>query len=431
MRVPVIRFQIHSEIAPEIAYTLRVFGRYIGFACEFVNAEDDVDSQVVIVAEHGLCDIQLSHFFSRYYLHGDFTFRSYFKKEPLHHTSSGSPDYLSSCFYLLACIQEYSEYDGDRYLRFPYAQSLQYAFQCAHKNLVATYFDLIYDNTKKIHTRVARQQNPSRVFLTHDIDTLYGALRENAKPLLRKMRIGKLLQLLMHHYIRTPDYMLFDKIMQLENSHDVKSTFFWLVHRNKRGLNIPDADYSIDQKRVAALLSAVNANGCVNGLHKSYSSKSYNAELMLLKGKAEPVNRNHFLMLELPYTFNALEEGGIQLDSSLAFAEVPGWRNNYGMPIRPFHVAERREYNFTEVPLTMMDATFNHYMRLSPIDTRNYLLGFLDDNRFNCVHTILWHNNYFFNCDAPGWLDTYKAVLEWMKENRVQSVLPRDLIIDG
>ncbi|MBK8488537.1 MAG: hypothetical protein WAU21_10520 [Chitinophagales bacterium] len=429
MNTPVIQFQIHSEISQEIAYTLQVFGRYIGFSCKFLNADSDVDDAVVIIAEHGACDIPLSHFFSKCYLSGDYAFKSYFKKGPLHYSSSGKPDYLSTCFYLLACIQEYADYKADRYHRFPFSESLQHTFNCVEKNLVADYFDLLYNNTKKINTQVSKQTIPSRVFLTHDIDTLYGALRENAKPLLRKGQIGKLLQLMMHHYFQTPDYMLFDKIMQLENAYDVKSTFFWLIHRNKYALRIPNADYVLEKKEVQQLLIAVKENDCVNGLHKSYSTKSYSNELQLLKDKAEPINRNHFLMMELPHTFNAIEEGGIQLDSTLAFAETPGWRNNFGLPFQPYNVKQRSAYNFTEVPLTIMDATFNHYMHLTPEASTEYIINFLENNRFNCVHTILWHNNYFFNYDVPGWLDTYKSILVWMKENNLQHIMPKEMII--
>lgn len=429
MNKPVIPFQIHSELSDEIAYTLTVFAQYIGFKCTFINPDADITDNVVVVAEHGACDIRLSHFFSKHYLHKNFEHNIYFKKEPLHYTASGQPDYLSSCFYLLAFIQEYAEYYPDKYNRFPFSESVQYAFQCAEKNLVAEYFDKLYNSVPKISRQLNKQSAACRIFFTHDIDTLYGALRENAKPLLRTKRIGKLLQLIMHHYFRTPDYMMLDKIMQIENTYDVKSTFFWLVNNNKRGFGILDPDYSITDSKVQMLLQSVMDGGNVNGLHKSYSKKGYAEEYFVLRNYARPVNRNHYLQTELPQTFNALEADGIQLDSSMGFAETPGFRNSYGLPVRPFNVKTRKPYAFTEVPLTIMDATLRHYKKYDPQEAEKYILQFLEKNKINCVHTILWHNNYFFDYAEPGWLQVYKSVLAWIHDNKIQSVLPDDLII--
>ncbi len=104
-----IRIKIESQLSKEYEWTLNVFADYIGFKAEFVD-----DSYEILIAEHGQCDIQVSHFFKNSFIQGNFNFKSYFRKEPLHYTASNKPDYVSTCFYLLSCLQEYADYKPDK-----------------------------------------------------------------------------------------------------------------------------------------------------------------------------------------------------------------------------------------------------------------------------------------------------------------------------
>lgn len=54
------------------------------------------------------------------------------------------------------------------------------------------------------------------------------------------------LQLIFNHYLKTPDYLLLNKILDIENEYDVRSTFFWLVNSGKGTRRINNADYEID-----------------------------------------------------------------------------------------------------------------------------------------------------------------------------------------
>lgn len=430
MQLPQIRFRIYSELFLEYVYTLRVFGKYIGFEPVLISDEENASEQDIIIAEHGLSDISVSHFFRSHYAYGDYDWKGYFKKELLHYTASGKPDYLSTCFYLLAYIQEYTEYSPDKYDRFPYSSSVQNAFQCVEQNLVAHYFDLLYSTTPKLNAQIKKHQHPTRFFLTHDIDTLYGALRENAKPLLKKGRIDLLLQLILQHYLQTPDFMLLDKIMQMEDAHDVKSTFFWMVSRNKRGNTFINPDYAIGERRVQLLLQNIRSKNFENGLHKSYSNKSYSDELRLLGKFATSYNRNHYLQAELPHTFNALEKHGIQLDTTMGFAEAPGFRNSFGLPVSPYNVKEKRAYAFVEAPLVVMDSTLRYYKKLPADTAEKYVMQFLEKHKLNAVITVLFHNNYFFDYTEPGWSACYKSILSFIADNKLTAVLPAQIISD-
>ncbi|MFN0276091.1 MAG: DUF7033 domain-containing protein [Chitinophagales bacterium] len=419
----IIRFKIDSELSKEYEWVIFIFSKYIGFHPEFVEHGEDI-----LIAEHGQGDIQLSHFFKNIFLSGDYQFTSYFRKEPLHYASSGKPDYLSTSFYLLSYLQEYTEYVPDKYDRFPYELSLQKHFNCIEENLVAKYFDALYNATPKLKSLVEKRIYTSKYFLTHDIDSVYGAVGDNYKYLLKHGRIGVLLQLIFNHYLKNPDYLLLDKIMDIEDAHDVKSTFFWLVHYGMGSPKIKNADYHIDEKKIKVVRTKIYERGFVSALHKSISSDSHAKEMQRLGDHLLEVNRNHYLQIELPEGFNGMENSELKLDSTMGFPERIGFRNNYGLPFQPFKIKARRAYNFLEVPLNIMDTTLKFYQNKNSSQSRNYIFNFLEKHKQNAVITILWHNNYFFDFSDIGWVDLYKEVLQFIRQNEFTAVVPAQIL---
>lgn len=423
---PSIRFRITSALREEYAWTLEILGRFAGFSCMFTEGECDI-----AVAEQGDADIRVSHFFRNSYLQEDFEWKSYFRNALLHFTADDRPDYLSTCFYLLACVQEYADYVPDRYGRFPYKSSVQARYNCVQENLVALYFDKILQDVPYLRRHITRKPVKSKFFLTHDIDSVYGALGDNAGYLLRHAHIGTLLQLILHHYFRDPDYLRLGRIMDMEDTHDVRSTFFWLVNKGPGTRLIRNADYDISAPRVRRQLASITARGFTNGLHKSVSGPGYAKELESIGGESMPVNRNHYLLLELPSTWEALERGGILLDSSLGFAEEIGYRNGYALPVNPFHVKERRPCTFLEVPLHIMDSTLKFYRKMDPAHASEAMFAFLEKHRQDALLTVLWHNNYFFDYRDRGWLQLYKDLLDYIRSNDMEALNPQELLEGG
>lgn len=422
--MPSIRIKIESELTAEYLWVFHIFADYIGFDFELVETGEDI-----LIAEHGMGDIQVSHFFRNTYQSGNFEFKSFFRKEPLHFNANGKPDYLSTSFYLLSYLQEYIDYVPDQYDRFPYKISLQKHFNCVEENLVAGYFDALYENLPKLKTQVEKKIHKTKFFLSHDIDSVYGALGDNGKYFLKHGRIGDLLQLIFNHYFRTPDYLLLDRIMDIEDANDVKSTFFWLVKQGRGNRRINNSDYAIDAPEIRSIRNKIQQRGFINGLHKAVSSLSYDEELKRLGENALPVNRNHYLRLMLPETFNEIEGSAIKLDASMGFAEAIGFRNNYGLPYRPFNLKEKRAYNFVEVPLTIMDSTLKFYLNKSSAQANEAIFSFLEKHTTNAITSILWHNNYFFDYIDKGWLNCYKEILNYIRENNFEVVGPEQLKI--
>ena len=419
---PVIKFKIESQLSAEYAWTLQVFGDYIGFDVEVVQQEQDI-----YVAEHGLGDMQVSHFFRNTYQSGDRQFKAYFRTAPLHHTASNKPDYLSTCFYLLSYLQEYADYFPDKYNRFPFQGSVQQHYQIHQRNLVAEYFDILYQQTPKLQQLITKQQHRTTFFLSHDIDSLYGCFGDNYNALVKQGNIKTMLQLLFNHYLRKPDYMLLEKIMQIEDAYDVRSTFFWLVNKGKGTRAIENADYDFKDPKVQQIVNKTGQAGWTNGLHKSAGKDTYENELKKLNSPLR-INRNHYLVTELPFTFDALESAGIQLDATMGFPDEPGFRNSYGLPLRPYNFHSQKAYSFLEVPLNVMDTSLKFYQQLNSKQAGITILEFLEKHPSNALISILFHNNYFFDYADKGWITVYKNILDYIKQHQFEVLTPEAIL---
>ena len=420
---PVIKIRIDSALIAEYTWTLKVFGDYIGFTVETVTENYDL-----FVAEHGLGDIQVSHFFRNTYVSGDKQFKAYFRNEPLHFTASNKPDYLSSCFYLLSYLQEYADYFPDKYNRFPFAISVQQHFNIHQQNLVATYFDKLYAATPKLQALAPKLKNKSAFFLSHDIDSVYGALGDNYRYLLKHGKVRTLLQLIFNHYVKTPDYLLLDKIMQIEDAFDVRSTFFFIVNEGKGTRKIHNADYNYKDDKIQSVVKNIQQRGWQIGLHKSAGKDSYANELQRLNSGSLPINRNHYLLTELPATFDALEHAGIVLDATMGFPDEPGFRNSYGLPLKPFNFSTKKAYSFLEVPLNVMDTSLKFYQKQDARSAEKSILTFLENNTENALISVLWHNNYFFDYTDKGWIDAYKSILQFIKQQHFEVLSPEQIL---
>ena len=159
-----------------------------------------------------------------------------------------------------------------------------------------------------------------------------------------------------------PDWLNMDQIMSLESEFNCTSTFFWLVKKGKEQ-GLKNSDYNFKSPRIKKIFHEVRNRGFENGIHKSISKDSFMSELEIFD-ETPIANRYHFLKFNLPSGYDAIEQAGLKIDTSLGFAENSGFRNNYGRPFNPFNVEERRPYSFIEVPLHVMDTALYQIQKI-------------------------------------------------------------------
>ena len=338
--------------------------------------------------------------------------------------AAGNTDYLGTAFYMINCFQEYQDKENsnhfDGYGRFSYQHSYQSKFNCITRNIVQSCFDN-FARESGLFAASDNHNTPVKVFLSHDIDTVYGSLLQDGLWAIKRHRYDILMTLIMNEVLRKPHWLNIDKIVRLHSEYDLKSTFFWLATKKTGPNGIKNADYDI--RKLSNQLTLSDSHG----LHKSCNTSGFREELALLPA-ATALNRYHFLKFTLPSAWDDIESAGIKLDASLGFADHYGFRNSYGLPFRPFNIATRQAYNFVEVPLNIMDGTLHRYMNVPLEETAGHIISFIENNRYNTILSLLWHNTYFTNYKYSGYLGEYKKVLVYLYESGIESITPKEII---
>jgi peptidoglycan/xylan/chitin deacetylase (PgdA/CDA1 family) len=326
------------------------------------------------------------------------------------------PDRLSTAFYLINALQEYGNTDPDEVGRFRYSESFQCRSGTVEQNLVQKQFDLLHAELSPLHAH-KKMHRPSRVHLTHDIDTVFGAWYQDGLAALRSGNIPGLFRILFSAAFLKPAWLNMPAIMKIESEYDMRSTFFWLVNKGRLNKRLTNSDYNISDKRIRKEMNAVAGNGFSNGIHKSISPDSFETELRKLSIQVDG-NRYHYLRFTLPSGFDEIERAGLRYDTSMGFAEAYGFRNSYGLPFTPYNVAADRPYRFVEIPLHLMDTSLSRYLKTDPAQAFENIVRFFESNRTDAVFTVLWHNNYFTSYKFKGYLELYKKLLAYFYENK-------------
>jgi hypothetical protein len=401
---------------PAVEYTLRLIAVNKGCAWEFTD-NGHVD---IIVGEGQDADIRVNSLFHHKLSKGLFAHEHHFADRPYIQFEDGSKDYLSTIFYLVNSVQEYNATKTDKYGRFPYSESLQQKFGIVRQNIVQQLIDELFARNIKL-SKVNVTDRPSRLFLTHDIDSVYGAKNQDGRYALDNKKWLDIPVLLFNHYLGTPDWLRMETITDIEQQYGYTSAFFWLPAHDKE-----NADYDMDDIRVRRQMDKLSASGFYNGLHKTRRPYSFAEELERLHLSGAAYNRYHFLQFQLPQAWVAME-GVIELDSSVGFAEAYGFRNSYGLPHRPFNLGKQQPYHVLNVPMMIMDRTlFDSGKNIDELYEE--ITTWITANKTNCIITLNWHNNFFTELAYKGYAGLYNGILKYCNELGLTSVSPQQLL---
>jgi peptidoglycan/xylan/chitin deacetylase (PgdA/CDA1 family) len=270
------------------------------------------------------------------------------------------------------------------------------------------------------------------VALTHDVDTPWrwtrigvrgAAARLKAHALAgrpaRAAREARALAAVPAHKLRRTDpNWRFERIMRIERTRGARSTFFVMAgHGHPADGAAPEA---YDRLR-PRLVGTLAAGGAEVGLHGSYTAaedvEKLAAEKARLEELAGPVagHRYHYLRVDPHRNLAPLAAAGFAYDSSLGFADAPGFRAGIAHPFRPWDLQADRPLDLLQVPLAAMDVTFSesHYLGLSAGASWERLLRLLD---WAAEHgggfAVLWHTDRFDPGTSRGWDRLYLRVLE-------------------
>jgi hypothetical protein len=407
----------------EIKYIFNIFISNKKIRIDYTENELAAD---IVISSNDKSNIRISLDFYKKFQSGTYDHSFYFDKQPYIFLDDGSIDYLSTAFYFLSTIQEVKNNDVDKFGRFKYINSLQYKFGIIKKNIVQELFDDLF-KLKLSHKINTNSNFKSKIFLSHDIDSIYGSIIQDSFYNFKKIRLDLVFRILFTHLFYKPVWLNMDKIMKLESEHEFYSTFYWLVNKGKIKNKLSNSDYNIDNKVVKLNISKIQESKWENGLHKSISTESFQTEIRKL-GINVKGNRYHYLKFRPNEDFSKIQESGLIFDSSLGFAEEYGFRNGYGQPYKPYNLLERKAFSFIECPLHIMDTTFYNYLKLSAEEFVNCVIEFCELNKENCIISVLIHNNFISDYKYKNYFIAIKKLLSYFNESKLECITQSEII---
>ncbi len=253
------------------------------------------------------------------------------------------------------------------------------------------------------------------VCLTHDVDRIRKSY-QYLTHFLKQFRLYHFLSIFMDNN----PYWCFEEIMEIEEQHKVRSTFFFLNETKKFNLFQPYelpkvfGYYRLNDKQVIGVIKKLEKNGWEIGLHASYHSFD-NRKLLaqekkiledILGHEVEGV-RQHYLNLKIPLTWQIQKELGFNYDMSYGSNSEVGFQDDLIFPFRPFNDA------FIVYPLAIMDFVLFEKSR-KPKDAWEKckkLVKFAKEKR--TVLTVLWHSHVFNESEFPGYSEVYYNLIDY------------------
>ncbi len=328
-------------------------------------------------------------------------------------------DLPGAVFQFLSRIEELAG-PFDAHGRFPGKQSWAARHGLLYRPLVDEYEEVLRRSIESLWPGVPLKNNSFKVFPTHDVDwpfvswglplkqVVRSALGDIAKRRDLSLSFFRLKSRLMNKPEDDPAYT-YDFIMDISESLDLKSTFFFIAGGTNPSL---EGVYRIDQPEVRAILQRILTRGHNVGIHGSYHSletpgrlKEETDELrqavsLLGYDPSRMGGRQHFLRGYIPVLWRESERAGLEFDSTLGFADMPGFRAGTCREYRAFDVFQRKELSLTVKPLIVMDRTLRSADCLG-LDENQARSIFLDLKRacarLNGEFVLLWHNTALQN----------------------------------
>ncbi len=370
--------------------------------------------------------VQISNsFYQKLILEKKYGFEHHLGSKPIITLEDGRPDFISSIFYLVNGFQEYdlSDERKDKYGRLDFKYSLQSKYDVLQDDLVKKYTQellLQIDSSLKLPDR------KSRIFISHDIDSVYGSLKYDGLWALKSGNLGQMMKVIAQTVMSDPPWFNMDKIARLENEHDIKACYYWIVQNGRDELGIKNGDYKIGNRKIQEQLKVVRGMSNQIGLHKSSMKTSFEEEIKALPEVNS--NRYHFLKINNPSSFIEMEKSDIESDSSIGFPYHMGFKNNCGMPYHPFDIERNGKVNVLEIPLHIMDGMFDTAHAKSGQKATSEIIDFIEANNTNAIISILWHNSEMTNFAYKWSFECYKKLLKYFADSNYDTVLPSQLV---
>ena len=331
-------------------------------------------------------------------------------------------DVVASSFFMLSRWEEVVIPERDHHGRFMAKDALAYKNDFLQRPVVNEYVEILREALEWLGFSVVNNRE-SELIPTHDIDSyrMWGS----PKKLLGRLKyyvnykkpISWWFSFDIPSYIKNllglgkDPYDTFDEMMSLSEDHQVKSYFMLMDY----GRTQFDKYYRVTVPRIQQIIQSIKERGHGLGFHPSYSVFNhqglFDQAYKEVKAYVSPFGRQHFLRFDPGSTWRIWDQAGLQWDSTVYYAEAPGFRCGTCYTFSVFDVINRKQLELKEKPMCFMEQTSMTYLKSDPAEMKEQLEYLLRQVvQYDGEFVFLWHNATF---NAPEHRK-YKEVYAWV-----------------
>jgi hypothetical protein len=343
-------------------------------------------------------------------------------------------DILGLAYWILTRLEEIGRTDLDNHQRFPATSSHAYQNGYLERPVVDEWLIILGQVVQRVWSGIELKQHEFSIKVSHDVDSpsMYGF---KPWPTISRMMAGHLLKrrdlraFFTAPYVklatgnklhRADPYNTFDWLMDVSEANNLQSAFYFICG----GDHPNDADYLPEHPVIRSLMRRIHQRGHEIGLHPSYNTFQQSE---LIKQEADRLKRicaeegieqsqwggrMHYLRWEQPTTMRACAEAGMSYDSTLGYADRPGFRCGTCHEYPAFDPVAQKQLSLRIRPLVVMECTVIDpaYLGLGVTEEAEETMKQLKKRcqQVGGILSFLWHNSYFKNNKAK---DIYKKVL--------------------
>lgn len=330
-------------------------------------------------------------------------------------------DILGLAYWMLTRQEEVGRSDLDKHGRFPAEASHGMKHGYLERPIVDEWFHVLGQVITKTWPVLVLKRHMFTIKLSHDVDSpsrygfrsWRGVARAVGGDLFRRCKpkdalLAPWIRLRSGARLHPQDpYNTFDWLMDVSERHGLVSAFYFICGRSSDS----DADYEPEHPAIRNLMRRIHARGHEIGLHPSYGSykkpEIIRAEAQRLRRitqqegitQSQWGGRMHYLRWEHPTTLRAWADAGMDYDSTLGYADRPGFRCGTCFEYPAFDPVAGEVLSLRVRPLVVMEGTVMdpNYMGLGAGEgARTKFIQIKDaTHAVGGSFSLLWHNSQF------------------------------------
>lgn len=339
-------------------------------------------------------------------------------------TVTFSIDIFGAAFFLLTRYEEAISTEKDVHSRFPAEASIAFKENFLHRPIIDEYTELLWWAVIHIWPESVRRERRFCISPTFDVDLPFGLYFSNAKycagrvgaEIVKRGNWSSAIQYLLALPFVKFGAAQFDPancfkyILKACEDRNLVS-FFHIICDAPAGLK--DCNYSIAHPKIREIMSEIVSRGHALGLHGSYLSFDNKEQLRREFGKLQEAcreldyapqrwqSRQHYLRWATPASFAALDEAGLEIDSTMGYADTPGFRCGTCHSYSVYDVKARRPLDLIERPMIAMEVSviYHPYLALGydEVAEEAFLRTKRACKKYNGDFVLNWHNNNLIN----------------------------------